>query len=86
MEKVKVNMLQIEKKCMEKLEKPERIYPPFADYHRAKLERLVHEWMQYIEKKSCHQPWNDPLEYGYVYLSTWQIIIAAEYYLRKTTD
>lgn len=62
------------------------IKPPFANYHRAELERLVQEGFEYIERQSSKEmtrvSWH-----GYDAAMSdfdFQLLCAADYYLRTT--
>jgi hypothetical protein len=65
----------------------ETIVAPFSVYHRAKLERLVREWFEYIEKWAVEnqsageygRPHGEALSAG-----QFQILVAADAYLRAT--
>jgi hypothetical protein len=68
-------------------ETPETIVAPFSVYHRAKLERLVREWFEYIEKWAVEnqsageygRPQGEALSAG-----QFQILVAADAYLWAT--
>ena len=68
-------------------EQPHEILPPFANYNRAHLERLVQEWFEYIEVKahSVNSPYSWGAPSGYpIDPFHFQVLMAADYYLRTT--
>jgi hypothetical protein len=66
---------------------PETIVAPFSAYHRAKLERLILEWFEYIEMWAIEN--QSAGEYGRPHgeamsAGQFQILVAADAYLRAT--
>lgn len=61
------------------------IRPPFSDYHRANLERLVKEGFERIEAGYAAAPlhWDKPL-YPVMPVADFQLLCAADFYLRST--
>lgn len=62
-----------------------RIFPPFANYHRAKLERKVQEAMEHIESFKAYDGHGDrDIDRPSLRPREFELLVAAEYYLRNT--
>ena len=63
------------------------IAPPFANYHRAELERLVRIGFEGLEVRAAdlakNAGWDRP-DYPPMDPFEFQVLVAAEYYLRTT--
>ena len=66
------------------------IKAPFANYHRAKLERLVHEGFDAIERKAATTqgtgPWGNDPNSGPLSAFEFQVLMAADAYLKTTQE
>ena len=65
----------------------ERICPPFANYPRAKLERLVHEGFEQIEREAhdlAQRSQFFPPERAPISHFDFQVLVAADFFLRTT--
>lgn len=64
------------------------IKAPFANYHRAELERLVREGFEAIERNAAATqgsgPWGNNPEDGPMPAFQFQLLMAADAYLRTT--
>ena len=64
--------------------------PPFSNYHRATLERLVQEGFERIERHGAETAtsghWGNASETPAMTPRDFQILVAAEYHLRNTKD